>query len=393
MELLAGPRHKECELNISTRTVVNQIRKLWREDEGAAIAFVAVCMLALLGTAALAVDVGMLMNARTEAQRVADLAALAGAGVLATQPTNATLAELEAISFAAQNNVNGSAAVVQSQDVDVDVVNGLVRVRVERSSARGNPVQTFFAQAFGVHTVDVGAEGAAQVFGATGASCLLPVALPDRWANFGSAEWDPAGEGDSYVPPGQPGHTGYTDADIGTQIVLKPSQGGTNQGQNASLIGRFEPGWWYLWIPNGGAGSSLVRDHITGCPDNTLTHNQGDWVTDKNGNMQAVVNDFQDLIDQDPYASYDPVCNCVTGGMGMSSPRIRGIPIFDPTTYSHNGSNSNFQIASFAGVFVEYVSHGPNGQKLVYARIMGFSGTDPSAGNTSSLAKTVRLVE
>lgn len=377
----------------SRRTIRNLLTDLRRRDEGTAIALLAVSMVVLLGSAALAVDLGMLMNARTEAQRTADLAALAGAGILATQPTNAVLAEQEAIAFASQNNVNGTAATVQSQDVQVDLANAIVRVRVERSTARGNPVSTFFAQAVGVNTVDVGAEGAAQVFGANGASCLLPVALPDRWANFGSAEWDPAGEGDSYIPPGQPGYTGYTDQDIGTQIVLKPAQGGTNQGQNTSQIGRFEPGWWYLWIPNGGAGSSQVRDHITGCPDNTLTHQGGDWVTDKNGNMQAVVNDFQDLIDQDPYASYDPVCNCVTGGMGMSSPRIRAIPVFDPTTYSHNGSNSNFQIASFAGVFVEYVSTGPGGQKLVYARIMGFYGTDPTAGNTNSLAKTIRLIQ
>jgi len=380
-------------MNMTTQTILRQLRELRRREDGATVALIAVTMAALLGTAALAVDVGMLMNARTEAQRVADLASLAGAGVLVAQPGNASLAEQEAINFAAQNNVNGTATAIQSQDVDVDIPNGLVRVRVDRSTARGNPVPTFFAQVFGVNTVDIGAEGAAQVFGATGANCLLPVALPDRWANFGSAEWDPANEGDSYIPPGQPGYTGYTDQDIGTQIVLKPSQGGTNQGQNTAQIGRFEPGWWYMWIPDGGSGASQVRDHITGCPDNTLTHNQDDWVTDKNGNMQAVVNDFQDLIDQDPYASYDPVCNCVTGGMGMSSPRIRGIPVFDPTTYSHNGSNSNFQIASFAGVFVEYVSHAPGGQKLVYARIMGFSGTDPSAGNTSSLAKTVRLVE
>lgn len=375
------------------RTIRQLFGELLHRDEGSTVVMVAISMVALLGTAALAVDVGMLMNARTEAQRVADLAALAGAGVLATQKSAATLAEQEAISYASQNNVNGTGAVLQSQDIDVDLPNSLVRVRVERSTTRGNPVSTFFAQALGIASVDVGAEGAAQVFGATGASCLLPVALPDRWANFGSAEWDPAAEGDAYVPPGQPGYTGYTDADIGTQIVLKPAQGGTNQGQNTAQIGRFEPGWWYMWIPDGGSGASQVRDHITGCPDNTLVHRQNDWVTDKNGNMQAVVNDFQDLIDQDPYASYDPVCNCVTGGMGMSSPRIRGIPVFDPTTYSHNGSNSNFQIASFAGVFVEYVSHAPGGQKLVYARIMGFSGTDPSVGNTNSLAKTIRLVE
>jgi hypothetical protein len=375
------------------RTGGQFLRELWRQEDGATVALIAVSMVALLGVAALAVDVGVMMNARTEAQRVADLSALAGAGILATQPNNATLAEQEAINFAARNNVIGLAATVQAQDVDVDIPNSLVRVRVYRSSGRGNPVSTVFARVLGIDDVDVGAVGAAQVFGAGGATCLLPVALPDRWFNAGSAAWDPAGEGDYYVPPDQPGYSGYTDADIGTQLVIKPSEGGPNQGQSLSLVGKFEPGWYYMWIPDAGSGASGVRPHIVGCPDNTIVHTQGEMVTDKNGNMQAVVRDFQDLIDQDPNASWDSSCNCVTGGQGMASPRIRGIPLFDPTTYSFDGSNSNFEIASFVGVFIEYISPGPQGQKLVYARIMSFSGTDPTAGNNNGLAKTVRLVE
>ena len=133
-------------MRITTRRILKQIRRLRRRENGAAVALIAVSMAALLGTAALAVDVGMLMNARTEAQRVADLAALAGAGVLAKQPGNASLAEQEAINFAGQNNVNGTPATVQSQDVDVDIPNGLVRVRVERisdSCGYGVPLMAF----------------------------------------------------------------------------------------------------------------------------------------------------------------------------------------------------------------------------------------------------------
>ncbi len=87
--------------------------------------------------------------------------------------------------------------------------------------------------------------------------------------------------------------------------------------------------------------------------------------------------------------------NCVTGGMGMSSPRIRGIPVFEPPSYNKNGSSSNFQVAGFAGVFIEGVSPGPPGKRNVLARIMGFSGTDPTGGvgGGNSLAKAVRLVE
>src|SRR5690606_18177069 len=48
-------------------------------ERGATIAFVAAAMAALLGGAALAVDPGMLMKIRSDAQRAADAIALAGA--------------------------------------------------------------------------------------------------------------------------------------------------------------------------------------------------------------------------------------------------------------------------------------------------------------------------
>lgn len=52
------------------------------KQEGAVLIWVAVALIALLGFAALAVDVGLLMAARNEAQNAADAAALAGAGEL-----------------------------------------------------------------------------------------------------------------------------------------------------------------------------------------------------------------------------------------------------------------------------------------------------------------------
>ncbi|HYL30302.1 MAG TPA: pilus assembly protein TadG-related protein, partial [Gemmatimonadales bacterium] len=48
-------------------------------ERGATAVFVAIALAALLGMVALAVDVGMLMKVRADAQRAADSAALAGA--------------------------------------------------------------------------------------------------------------------------------------------------------------------------------------------------------------------------------------------------------------------------------------------------------------------------
>ena len=51
------------------------------DERGATLAFIAVAMVAVLGSLALAVDLAMARTAHGEAQRVADAAALAGASV------------------------------------------------------------------------------------------------------------------------------------------------------------------------------------------------------------------------------------------------------------------------------------------------------------------------
>ncbi|MEJ2152821.1 MAG: pilus assembly protein TadG-related protein, partial [Gemmatimonadota bacterium] len=50
-----------------------------RDTRGVSIVFVAITIVASMAAVALAIDIGMLLNARTEAQRAADSAALAGA--------------------------------------------------------------------------------------------------------------------------------------------------------------------------------------------------------------------------------------------------------------------------------------------------------------------------
>ena len=55
------------------------VRRTARSRRGAVLALAAVTVAALAAMSALAIDVGMLINARSEAQRAADAAALAGA--------------------------------------------------------------------------------------------------------------------------------------------------------------------------------------------------------------------------------------------------------------------------------------------------------------------------
>lgn len=62
----------------------NRLRKLVRDEEGFSLTFVALGFLGFLSASMLAIDLGMLMTSRNQAQNSADASALAGAppGVL-----------------------------------------------------------------------------------------------------------------------------------------------------------------------------------------------------------------------------------------------------------------------------------------------------------------------
>jgi hypothetical protein len=380
------------------------VRGRWVHDQrGAIAAFVAMGIAVFLGIAALAVDLGMLMTARSEAQRTADGAALAGAAGLIYNPNNVPQARLWAKQYASQNDVRGSQIVLRDQDIDV-ILPDKVRVRVLRTQNYGGAVPTLFARMFGVYDVDVATVAAAEWSAdAARVSCLLPVALPDRWVNFLSLEWDPS-EGDYYEPPylnGQPNpnYSGY--GTLGELVTLLPSQGGKGGGPTDAQSTRLEPGYWDLWLPQGLSGTSEVRTRILGCPDG---QENGYIPTDpmwrEAGNRQTLADAFQQIINDPRYSGqyYDPACTCardsnngnavVTGGL-----RYRSVPIFDPNTFTQQGSGPHFLISHFVGVFIDSVDPGPPGQANVYARIMptvGFGNNDPGVG---PVVKVLRLVE
>ena len=78
-----------------------------RDESGATIVFVAMSMVVLLSAVALAVDTGMMMTARTESQRTADAAALAGAGALVQPGGGVKTARETALDWTTRNLVRG----------------------------------------------------------------------------------------------------------------------------------------------------------------------------------------------------------------------------------------------------------------------------------------------
>ena len=145
---------------------------------GATLALMAIMMVALLAMIALAVDLGMAFTARSEAQRVADAAALAGGSAFLDLPVAQAAGEAQdrAYDYALRNVVRNQP--VDSSEVTVQVLPDEKKVRVWIN--RGG-LPTWFARVLGLDEVDVGAMAAAQAVEAGEARCLKPFAVPDVW--------------------------------------------------------------------------------------------------------------------------------------------------------------------------------------------------------------------
>lgn len=409
--------------------IARQIRRAAGDERGVALILVALGLTAFLGVAALALDMGMLYTARTESQRVADGAALAGASQFIENPNDPALESLvreEAKAYAAMNHVRGAPVTLEDTDIEVWLADDSVKVTVRHIEGHANgSIATYFARVLGfdIGEVITNATAWAAPHGSTEVTCPLPVAMADKWFQHpdGTAAWEPD-IGDHYCPPGgppddpnypNPGCThdptvhSYTSTDVGTEFMLKPSQGGTSLGSGNEDEGAyFEPGFWYLWLPDGCAGVKDVMDFILSCDvECGYSVAEGDTLTDQNGNAQAVEKAFEDLIAQDPDAYWEEGCTggleCIKGSKCdletescELSPRVRATPLFDPNTFVLQGSDENFVTSNLVYIFVDHVDPGPPGKRNVWARYAGAAGLGGAdEGPTTKVVKVLRLVE
>jgi len=424
-------------------------------ERGVVLAIMALLLFVLLGLAALAIDLGIMYSARTEAQRTADAAAHAGAAFLVRAPADENGARDEAVRIALRNPVQGSeVSIDRIQDIDIRLDSARVRVRVYRTGARGNPITTLFAGALGINQVDIAATAAAEVYPAATSRCVLPIALADRWctswngANCASYstltdQWqgDP---GEHYVPwiqdstlPSEQwqentNYTGWGDALRGEVINLRggaagggggpggggppgggggggpggggpPGQGGGGGGGGGQSFG-ITP-WFSTFIYEGeppGGAANVIAERVLNCDDRTTT--QQDRIIAGPGFMTPVVFAFEALIAQDPTAVWNQSANggqgCVTSSgssVCRDSPRVRPIVLFDPRFGPSGpaGSSPPFPIANLAGVFVEAAQATPAANSFVRARFVEFMGENPGPRGAlgGALSRVLRLVE
>jgi hypothetical protein len=391
----------------------NKIRRLRRDERGMTFVFVGVSFMAFMAATTLAIDVGMFMTAKTQAQNAADAGALAGAIALGFNDFNDRSstgpAVTASISASTSNSVMGAPPSVGPADVTFpnDPAGQPTRVRVQvfRTAARTNAIPTLIGPLFGVPTVDIGANATAEASPANAATCVKPFMIPDRWQEPNGAPFNPLtstytrydnrgnllppAQRDTYVPAGQDGYTGYTSDDKGTQLILRAGSGNN-----------IEPTAYQSWSMPGGnglIGGDFYRDNISGCNTTVISFSptQPTYLTQEPGNMVGPTDEGIDLlVARDPDAVWDTSCKCVRGSRFGISPRITPLPLYDPEYYATgkaNGRNADFKLANIMGFFIDR-----RVGNQVYGYITPISGLlNPNAGPApqGAFPVAIRLVQ
>jgi Flp pilus assembly protein TadG len=326
--------------------------------------------MAFMTATTLAVDVGMLMTARNQAQNAADAGALAGAISLAfnsyTDRSTTGPAVQAAINAAVSNAVIGASVSINPSDVtfplDPNGLNDRVQVNVYRTSERKNPVPTLLGALFGLNNVDVSTTATAEAAPADAATCVMPFTIPDKWKeNQDPGGWTPQSDFDMYDKKNKPlpnadvytpgrGGTGYTYDDKGLQLVLK-----TNN------LDKINPSLYNPWDMSGNnSGASDYADNIANCNTNIIKN--GQLLPPKTGDMVGPTKDgMERLIAKDPDARWDDACKCVTGSKYPVSPRVAVVPLYNPKTYAEgkqSGTVATYEMVNFIGFFIDTMSGG-----------------------------------
>jgi hypothetical protein len=381
----------------------------------------AVGMVVFLGFAALAVDVGMLYEAQTQARRAADSGALAGAGWLLHAPDDHDGARDEAEEFTESHEIlNDPIEIDPAQDIQIEG-DTLVRVFVRRTEATANPLATYFARVLDILDADMTVSAAAVVTRAANVEqCLWPFIPPDAWKEADGTrssdslfvDFDDApkyGADDFYNPPptlgaGYPAYTGWgaLASDQGHYLISKPG----DPGNFAS------PGWWFPMNnpPDQQAGGmKQLKEAIAGHCEDPYTLAQGDPAHLQTGfGGNAIHKALEEILGSGPSTPAEAIACYENGADCADMTRIRTMPLYDPRYALGPGASTPATIGNFATIWVAgFCSDPPQSSSPACSTLAGkekkntfavmylgpTTGYASGGGGGSSGVLAVRLVE
>lgn len=203
-------------------------------DSGVSILIIAVSMVFILGMAGLAIDLASLYVARSQAQRAADAAALAGAEALVNQGcvtgTTGTGLTSTCMAFARQN-----AETVGNQNMiageNPDITDSDIHFPNKTSSdpqiqvTAGRSVPTFFMKIFGITQASISAVAKAEAYNPSGSTTNIGTACLKPWLFPNCDEFN----GTSAPNPDCDQSAGYNGGSVGPFVnsdgkVVRPEQ-------------------------------------------------------------------------------------------------------------------------------------------------------------------------
>ena len=354
---------------------------------GTILVLTALLLFALMGLAALAVDVGVIASARAQLKTVADAAALAGARQLASdRRISSTLSdltpEISAATFQAKaigqaNSVLNHNAVITDSDVVIgylrdptnpsdtpqvgSLLSNSVQVTATRSSDHVSVVPAFFSRALGYSGTPISVTSTATVN-------FYPIKGYQNSDNFNSTVLPIALKSTYYYQ----------------MISATPSPSNDQYKFDATQ-----------YNPPTSNGVSQVSDGIPadGIPESVTypvsVNNAGDWGTlyfDPNSKgVSTLVDNINNGIPPSELSSLPATYAAKAGmnaGMKTALTSIIGkaveIPIYDSTN-GGNGANLTYHIINYAWVRIMAVSFQGSANTSKYVIIQPAIGDDPTA--------------
>lgn len=354
-------------------------------------------LLALLGFAALGIDVGYLYTVRHELQRSTDAGALAGASAFLSgdwsDGATRAVADGRARAFSAKDKVATAVLSAESEIAVAFPAQDRVRVAATRS------VNLFFSRLFIGPTKTVTAYSVAEASAVdTNVRGLKPWGIPYPWEDSnGNGLFDPGETVHKDCPEGVADPSRHFCP--GTRVILKI---GTpqNSAQNTSTLPSIqqESGHFFA-LDFDGSGAAGYRQAIEGESPYPVT--RGDTIALEPGNMVGpTVQGVGALLDADPNSSWNAAASLPESdrfhagdGSWMNSPRVIRIPVYDPEAALSNGK-TGMVVDGFAGFWIESIEHHLGTVVGRYIPMRAFGQAGPSAGPTAGpVLRTLRLVE
>lgn len=319
------------------------------KDSGVSILIIAIGMVFVLAMAGLGIDLASLYVGRSQAQRAADAAALAGARSFVDQgcvtgstgagltSTCMAIAKQQAEAVGNRNLIAGISPAITDSDISFPNTSSndpQIQVVAGRGTYdgadHGNAMPTFFMKIFGITTATVSAVAVAEAYNPsggstdTGSKCVKPWLFPncDQFNNTSSNPDCAGGVGPFVNTDGTVARpVNFPNGAIGEPYVIKPAKPGDTPA----------PGQFYaayiptvtsipqscpacaMQVTSGGTGSgALYRANIECCNNNPVACGENlqvnnllqNQVNSNPGNMAGPTYQGVDcLIHQDEYAS------------------------------------------------------------------------------------------